>query len=182
MKQSNYYIDNEQLHAAMVVWITEVREAKATGKPIPPVTNYIGACILKIAQKLATKSSFAGYSFNDEMVSDGVENCLLYLHNYNPDLSNNAFSYFTFIIWRAFLRRIAKEKKHQYIKQKSLIKSIHDKSYFTVDSNNEGSGGEGMDDDVNMDMDISYAEEFVKSYEQKLEEERIKTKKKAESK
>jgi len=173
MKKPNDYVDNEKLHAEMIEYIKEVRISKAAGKPLPPINNYIGGCILRIAQGLAMKGSFSGYTYKDEMISDGVENCILYIHNYNPDVSSNAFSYFTFIIFRAFLRRIAKEKKHQYIKQKSLIKSVYDKSYFTTD----GESGE-VDADVNLDMNMDFASEFVKNYEKKLEEERLKGKKK----
>jgi len=175
MKKPNDYVDNEKLHAEMVEYIKAVRITKEAKAPLPPINNYIGSCILRIAQGLAMKGNFSQYTYKDEMISDGVENCILYIHNYNPDISKNAFSYFTFIIFRAFLRRIAKEKKHQYIKQKSLIKSVYDKSYFTTE---ESSGN--LDNEVDLDMNMDFASEFVKNYEKKLEEERLKSKKKSE--
>ena len=44
------------------------------------------------------------------MISDGIENCLQYLDNFNPKTSNNPFAYFTQIIYYAFIRRIQKRK------------------------------------------------------------------------
>jgi hypothetical protein len=58
------------------------------------------------------------------MISDGIENCLAYLHNFNPEKSTNPFAYFTQIIYYAFLRRIQKEKKQLYIKHKSFENSM----------------------------------------------------------
>ena len=52
------------------------------------------------------------------MISDGIENCLQYIDNFNPEKSQNPFAYFTQIIYYAFLRRIQKEKKHLYTKYK----------------------------------------------------------------
>jgi DNA-directed RNA polymerase specialized sigma24 family protein len=54
------------------------------------------------------------------MIGDGIENCIQYAKNFNPDKSKNPFAYFTQIIYYAFLRRITKEKKQQSIKQKII--------------------------------------------------------------
>ena len=54
------------------------------------------------------------------MISDGIENCLHYIHNFDPEKSKNPFAYFTQIIYYAFIRRIQKEKKQLYIKYKSM--------------------------------------------------------------
>lgn len=110
----------------MIRYISKLTEAKAIDTPsdkLPRVPEYIGMAIYMIATKLATKPNFSGYSYKDEMISDGIENCLMYLHNFDPDKSKNPFAYFTTIIYYAFLRRIQKEQKQQYIKQKSLINS-----------------------------------------------------------
>ena len=83
------------------------------GEEKPRVSNYIGECFLKIANGLSHKPNFMNYTFKDDMVSDGIENCLQYIHNFNPDKSNNPFAYFTQIIYYAFIRRIQREKnKH----------------------------------------------------------------------
>jgi hypothetical protein len=67
---------------------------------------------------LSQKPNFANYPFKEEMIGDGIENCLMYAHNFNPRKSKNPFSYFTQIIYFAFLRRIEKEKKQAYVKLK----------------------------------------------------------------
>jgi hypothetical protein len=118
------YIDNKKLYTEMIKYITSLAEAKEQGVELPRIPNYIGESILKIANRLSTRPNFIGYSFREEMISDGIENCLMYLHNFNPDKSTNPFAYFTQIIWYAFIRRIQKEQKQQYIKHKSLIESM----------------------------------------------------------
>ena len=117
-KKSEHYVNNKEFLAAMVEFRDSVIEAAAEGKERPPVTPYIGECLMKIAVHLSHKPNFNGYSYKEEMISDGIENCLLYIDNFNPEKSKNPFSYFTQIIWYAFLRRIQKEKKHLYTKYK----------------------------------------------------------------
>ena len=119
-----HYVDNKKLYTEMVKFTNKCAEAKEQGLQRPRVTNYIGECILKISTRLATRPNFVGYSYKDEMISDGIENCLCYLHNFNPEKSKNPFAYFTQIIYYAFLRRIQKEKKQLYIKHKSFENSI----------------------------------------------------------
>lgn len=102
----------------MVEYLGELKKAEAEGLEKPRIPEYIGLAIWKIAENLAKKGNFSGYTFIEEMKSDGIENCMQYLHNFNPEKSHNPFAYFTRIIWFAFLRRITKEKKQQYIKYK----------------------------------------------------------------
>ena len=54
------------------------------------------------------------------MISDGVENCINYIDNFDSKISKNPFSYFTQIIYYAFLRRIEFESKQSYVKYKSF--------------------------------------------------------------
>ena len=64
--------------------------------------------------------------FRDDMISDGIENCVQYIHNFDPEKSRNPFAYFTQIIHYAFLRRIQKEKKQLDIKNKIIEKTGYD--------------------------------------------------------
>jgi len=114
------YVNNADFLAAIVEMKAKAKEAEEKGLPKPIVSNYIGECILKIATHLSYKPNFINYSYRDEMISDGIENCLQYIDNFDPTKSNNPFAYFTQIIWYAFLRRIAKEKKQSYIKGKLI--------------------------------------------------------------
>jgi hypothetical protein len=125
-KVKSHYIDNKKFYIEMVDWKKQVKEAREVGEPVTPVTEYIGHCFLEIAENLSKKPNFMNYPFKDEMVGDGIENCLMYCENFDPDKSNNPFSYFTQIIYYAFLRRIQKEKKQNYIKYKFLESMDHD--------------------------------------------------------
>jgi hypothetical protein len=123
-KVANNYIDNKKLYEEMVIHIANYKLAKEAGEESPRINDYIGNCVYLIANNLSLNYNFIGYSYREEMIGDGIENCLRYLHNFNPEKTKNPFSYFTQIIWYAFLRRIDKEKKQSYIKYKSMENSI----------------------------------------------------------
>ena len=116
-----HYVNNKDFLDALIKHRDACAVAKEEGKDKPIVSNYIGDCILKIATHLSYKPNFINYSYRDDMILDGVENCIQYLDNFNPDKSSNPFAYFTQIIYYAFLRRIAKEKKQSYIKGKLIM-------------------------------------------------------------
>ena len=119
-KASKHYVNNKEFTAAIVVHNEACKVAVEKGEDKPRVTEYIGECIYKIATRLSTKPNFINHSYRDEMICDGIENCLQYINNFNPEKSQNAFAYVTQIIYFAFLRRIHKEKKQAAIKQKSI--------------------------------------------------------------
>jgi hypothetical protein len=116
-----HYVNNADFLAAIKQYRQQVKEAEESGSPKPQVSNYIGECILKIATHLAYKPNFFNYSYKDDMILDGIENCIQYIDNFDPDKSSNPFAYFTQIIYYAFLRRISKEKKQTYIKTKIIM-------------------------------------------------------------
>ena len=115
-----HYVDNKEFLAAMLEWKDEVNEAESEGEQIPPIPEYIGECFYKIATHLSYRPNFINYTYREEMIGDGIENCIQYAKNFNPEKSKNPFAYFTQIIYYAFLRRITKEKKQQSIKQKII--------------------------------------------------------------
>lgn len=116
----NNYIDNKKFMASLIEYKENVLSCESEGKPKPKIPNYIGECFLKIANNLAKRPNFCLYTYKDEMVSDAIENCILYFENFDPtNKQQNPFGYFTKICWYAFVRRIAKEKKQQYIKYKA---------------------------------------------------------------
>jgi hypothetical protein len=118
-KKSNHYINNADFLKALIDYKAACDLANANEKTEPQIPNYIGECFLKIADHLSRKPNFVSYSFRDEMISDGIENCLMYFRNFDPTKSKNPFAYFTQIIYFAFLRRIMKEKKQLYVKYKA---------------------------------------------------------------
>jgi hypothetical protein len=147
-KPKKHYVNNKELYAAMVVFKDEVNAAIAEGKQLPRIPNYVGECIMKIATHLAYRPNFANYTFREEMISDGIENCLLYIKNFDPSKSQNPFAYFTQIIYFAFIRRIQKEKKHLYTKYAAI-------EYANIMGETSDSQ---TGDRSNYDTDIKYGE------------------------
>jgi DNA-directed RNA polymerase specialized sigma subunit len=123
-RAKKHYVNNKTLYEEMVKYRQNVRQAEAEGKTKPIIPRYIGECLLMICTKLSTKPNFASYTYRDDMVADGVENCIASVDNFDPDKSVNPFAYFTQIAWNAFIRRITKEKKQSYIKHKNFENSF----------------------------------------------------------
>ena len=119
-KVTQHYVDNKKFLAEMTKFRARVIRAKDSGRKRPMVTNYIGECFLKIANHLSYRPNFINYTYRDDMISDGIENCLQYMNNFDPDKSDNPFAYFTQIIYYAFIRRIQKEKKQMQVKAKII--------------------------------------------------------------
>ena len=120
---SAHYINNKEFLVAMTEYRESRIEAEESGEDRPQVTNYIGECFVKIANHLAYKSNFVNYTFRDEMILDGIENCLTYMDNFDPAKSKNPFAYFTQITYYAFIRRIQKEKRQMDIRAKIIERS-----------------------------------------------------------
>jgi DNA-directed RNA polymerase specialized sigma subunit len=150
------YVNNPDLLEALIQYQKKCKEAEDSGEEKPQVPNYIGTCIFQIATRLATKPNFSGYTYKDDMISDGIENCLQYMHNFDPEKSQNPFAYFTQIIWYAFLRRIQKEKKQMYIRFKSSQNMI-------------STGGTYNSEEVQLNLNTSmdYIDQFIEDFEDK---------------
>ena len=123
MAKARNYINNKTLYGAMIHYKNELKEAVANDKDKPIVPNYIGESIILICSNLAKKPNFSGYTYKQDMISDGIMDCISAVDNFDPDKTNNPFAYFTQIAWNAFLRRIQKEKKQTYIKHKNFENS-----------------------------------------------------------
>lgn len=135
-KKSEHYVNNKDFYAALVEYNSKVVYAKENDLPKPKVSNYIGDCFVRIANHLAYKPNFVNYMFKDEMICDGIENCIQYIDNFDIKRTN-PFAYFTQIVYYAFLRRIAKEKKQLEIKTKIIERSGFDQ-VFTADTSDLG--------------------------------------------
>ena len=119
-RKKQHYVDNEKFLVVMSDYREKYLQAKDEEEELPIIPDYAGECFLKIAERLSHRPNFINYAFREEMVSDGIENCVMYASNFNPEKSTNPFAYFTQIIYFAFLRRIEKEKKQLYIKYKTM--------------------------------------------------------------
>ena len=149
-KKSEHYVNNKDFYQALVDYNRDVNKAKEQGLPKPRITNYLGDCFLRIANHLAYKPNFVNYMFKDDMICDGIENCVQYIHNFDIERTN-PFAYFTQIVYYAFLRRIAKEKKQLEIKSKIIERCGYDE-VFTADVSSMGesySDMNGIKDGIN---------------------------------
>ena len=122
-KTKEHYVDNKRFLEEMKKYHKKVVSARKRKRKDPPINDYIGECFLKIANHLSYRPNFINYTYKEDMISDGIENCLQYVANFDPEKSSNPFAYFTQIIYYAFIRRIQKEKKQTTIKQKLILKS-----------------------------------------------------------
>ena len=135
-KKSEHYVNNKEFLAAMVEYKKLVDKAKKEKKKNPRVPDYIGGCFLKIANHLSYRPNFINYMYKEDMISDGVENCVQYIDNFDPAKSKNPFAYFTQIVYYAFLRRIAKEKRQMDIRDKLIEKNGYDQVFHSDDNDN----------------------------------------------
>ena len=141
-KRSEHYVNNKEFLAALIRYREDREIAEIQGKPRPVIPRYIGECFLKIANHLSFKPNFVNYMFKEDMISDGIENCVQYIHNFNPEKSQNPFAYFTQIIHYAFLRRIQREKRQLEIKNKIIERSGYSEVF---DDNNTHDGSNYSD-------------------------------------
>ena len=169
-KRGNY-VDNKALQAAMVLYIADVRAAAAAGLPRPKVPEYIGECILKIATNYSysnkPKANFLRYPFREDMVMDGVETCIRYIHNYDPDRYSNPLAYFTQTCYFAFLNRIAGERKQLYKK----FKAIQAQREIGIQADSQ-EHQELADFGVEIQDNSEYMNDFIRSYEDSANKKR----------
>lgn len=171
-KTKKNYVNNAKFFEELVKYKEKQRLAKEQGLQDPPIPDYIGECIWQIATKLSFKFNFTRYTFREELVGDGIECAIRYMDNFDPNKTQNPFAYFTQIIYYAFLRRIATEKKQLYIKHKVLER--HMLTSVTSDIND----GE-LNDGSAVNLNTDYMNNFVEDFEKKMEEKKAKTKKQA---
>lgn len=161
-KPLKHYVNNQEFLEHITVYRDNVIKAKDANKPRPRVPEYIGSCLFKIATHLSRKPNFANYTFREDMISDGVENCLLYIDNFDPAKSKNPFAYFTQIIYYAFLRRIQKEKKHLYVKYKSMENEV-------INTLIQNLGEDHVAEQLNGMIHDAYSEEFIADFIESFE-------------
>jgi len=163
-KKNPHYVNNKEFLAAMIDFRDSVLQAEANDEPRPKVPMYVADCIMKIATHLSYKPNFVNYTFRDEMICDGIENCLQYIDNFNPEKSNNPFAYFTQIVYYAFLRRIQKEKKYLYTKFKA---SEHANVFDETADRQEHDQGIDYNDDIKYnEWTQEYMSDFIENFEE----------------
>ena len=174
-RKKQHYVDNEKFLVVMRDYREKYLKSKDDEIEPPQIPDYAGECFLKIAERLSHRPNFINYAFREEMVSDGIENCVMYASNFNPEKSTNPFAYFTQIIYYAFLRRIQKEKKQTHIKNKIIEKQTYE-TFTTLDNDDTVYDIRGFDPDIMLpDEDVyktkkKQAEDLPEGLEQYMEE------------
>lgn len=171
-----HYVDNALFLEEMIEYKRQYYISKSNDEELPIISEYLGSVFLKIAQRLSFRPNFINYAFKNDMISDGIENCLHYIHNFNPEKSSNPFAYFTQIIYYAFIRRIQKEKKQLYIKYKSMQNYEISPEY--VEYMNYDEDFKTVTDFKNSDFRV-VVDEFVDNFE-KAKKKKAEVKKKVE--
>ena len=166
-----HYVDNAKFLEAMIEYKREYNKSKENNKELPQISEYLGSVFLKIAQRLSFRPNFINYAFKNDMISDGIENCLHYIHNFNPEKSNNPFAYFTQIIYYAFIRRIQKEKKQLYIKYKSMQNYEIAPEYMDQEKSNNNFVS--LSDYENSDFKVM-VDDFVDTFEKSRKKKAVK--------
>ena len=133
-RKSEHYVNNKEFLEALINYRAKCQRAEEAGEARPVIPRYIGECFLKIANHLSYKPNFVNYMFREDMICDGIENCVQYIKNFDPEKSSNPFAYFTQIIHYAFLRRIQKEKRQMDIRTKIIERSGFEE-VMTADGN-----------------------------------------------
>jgi hypothetical protein len=166
--KSAYYVDPKEFLRVIIEYKKECKLAKKEKRERPKIPDYLGKCLMLIAENLSHKPNFSGYTYRDEMVEDALENCIMYFDNFDPTRkTKNPFAYFTQISYYAFIRRITKEKKQQYTKYKIAQQS------GIIDELNDSE--DGSDDGDNRPIELY---ENISEFIGKFEEERDKKSKK----
>ena len=154
-KRTRNYVNNREMFETLKRYLVDCKEAEAAGKQYPEIPRYLAECFTQIADRLGTKSNFSGYSYLEDMKSDGKINCITYIRNFNPEKSNNPFAYFTQIIKFAFIRRIQMEQKQTYVK----LKNYQNMQIVDDIDGVEGSGATELNEISN---------DWIDSYEKKM--------------
>jgi DNA-directed RNA polymerase specialized sigma24 family protein len=158
-----HYVDNKQLYQVLLDYKHARLAAEKKKSTPPPIPEYVGECLLQIANRLSYKPNFANYMFREEMVGDGIENCINYLNNFDPEKSTNPFAYFTQIIYYAFLRRIDREKRQLYIKHKTL------ENHMILDDMSTHHDSASETGAVKVNLETDYMKDFVSNFEEKID-------------
>ena len=110
-KREKDYLNNANFCAVLVKWNSERKIDPSILMP-----NYLGECFIKIVNNYGNRNNFSGYTYLEDMKAEALVLCIKYGHNFNPEISSNAFSYFTQLTHNCFLQVLKKEKQQQELR------------------------------------------------------------------
>ena len=143
-----HYIDNKKFTKAIMDHNTDRLERASVGKEACRISWYIGQCIIDIANRLATKRNFSGYTWKGEMIDDAIMSCTKAVTKFDPsklppEKKPNGLAYFTSVANRAFINRIQYENRQLELNDNIVI---DDYDYrFVLDH------GDTLDEFINLD-------------------------------
>lgn len=145
--KDNYYVDNKEIHQLFVAHKKKVEAALEAGEEMPRACDGIGQFFIDISKGVCSRANFVNYPFKEDMILDGIENCVMALNNYDPDKFDRPYAYFTKVVWWSNLRKIEREHKQLYVKFKSLQNAVLENTLV------EGEDENFQYDDVTLDND-----------------------------
>lgn len=105
------YVNNKEFTRALDEYARACRRAEAEGVEEPRMPNYVGECIVKMSERLATTYRFRNYTYREDMVGNGIIAAVKYAKNFDGNRFNNGFAYITQIIFSHMILTIKKEKQ-----------------------------------------------------------------------
>jgi hypothetical protein len=115
-----HYINGREFFEEMKIYHASYLESVRLGQEKPPATPAIANAILQINNRLSNLWNFSGYTYKSEMISDGILKCLDKVHRFDPNVSENAFAFFTQISFQSFVGRIKIEQHQSSVKAKLI--------------------------------------------------------------
>ena len=142
LKTSKTYVNNEEFTNELADWIGKCKEAgclMCTRQNRPPngghalqMPEKIGIALMKIVENYGHRRNYSGYTYLDDMKSEGLLTCMKYIHNFDRTKSDNAFSYVTAIIDNAFKNFLKREKNQRNIKFRGIEESALGKNNWNL--------------------------------------------------
>jgi DNA-directed RNA polymerase specialized sigma24 family protein len=113
-----HYVNNKEM-------LQELKDYNAQGED-KAISERLGEMFLKIATRYASRPTFYGYSYKEDMIGDAVERMCMQVAKFNPEHPKaNPFAYFTMVAHRQFLQTLKREKRQTELR-KSYRKKIWD--------------------------------------------------------
>lgn len=157
-RQRNMFVDNAAMYQEVCRYKKLCERARHYKKLKPPVPESLAIDIKAIAENLSYRDNFRGYPFREDMVQDGIEHVLKYIHSFNTEEYKNVFGWVSKILWQCYGNRIKAEKKQLYLKFKQGVNHFHEMSYL-VDGGGASPSISGVD--------VQFVNDFIDTYEEK---------------
>lgn len=79
-----FYVSNIKLNQEYLNWYVAIADAEANGKPEPQIPPFICDAMMRIANRLTYNACFINYTFKEDMISDGLYDCIRFSKKFNP--------------------------------------------------------------------------------------------------